>query len=166
MKKIIGIILTVLGGFGIFFALIFGLIFIGVGVGFSGASNSDEYTNSNEYDSCIGTIVSTKGTGDSSSGTSSETVIAYTVDGMDYQGSVGIYSSEYIVGDTVTVYYEIANPNRFQVPELSEAVFGTMGTIFSGVGIIFAIIFGVVGLIMIIAGIVLIKSAKKDLMNS
>ena len=162
MKKIIGIILTVLGSLGILFALIFGFIFGGLGMGFSAAKNSNQEYKSDEYSSCTGVIVSTSGSGSSSSGSSSETTISYTVDGLEYQGTVNMYSSSFVKGDTITVYYDLTNPNRFEVPELSEAVFGTMGTIFSGIGIVFLIIFGGIGAGMIVGGIILIRLAKKD----
>lgn len=161
MKKVIGIILTIFGGFGILFALIFGLVFGGLGKGFSEATKSDEDYISDGYDACMGTIVSTEGSGTYTSGPSSKTIIAYTVDGAEYQGTLNIYSSSYVKDDTVTVYYDLSNPNRFEVPELSEAAFGTMGDIFSGVGTVFLIIFGFLGIILLIVGVILIKSARK-----
>lgn len=162
MKKVIGIILTVCGCFGIMFALLFGFVFGGLGMSFSKATKSDQDYISNGYSSCIGTIVSTTGSGNYTSGPSSQTTIAYTVDGLEYQGTLNIYSSSYVKDDTVTVYYDLSNPNRFEVPELSEAAFGTMGTVFSGIGIVFLILFGVIGVGMMIVGIILIRSAKKD----
>lgn len=162
MKKIIGIILTVFGGFGILFALLFGLVFGGLGIGFSKAAKSDQDYISQGYSSCVGTVVSADGSGSSSSGTSSNTTIAYSVDGLDYQGTLNIYSSSFVTGDTVTVYYDSSNPNRFEVPELSEAAFGTISTVFSGIGIVFLILFGVIGVGMIIGGIILIRLSKKD----
>lgn len=162
MKKIIGIILTVFGGFGILFALIFGLVFGGLGMGFSEAAKSDQDYISDGYASCMGTIVSTEGSGDYTSGPSSKTTITYTVDGLEYQGTLNIYSSSYVKGDAVTVYYDLSNPNHFEVPEISEAAFGTMSAVFSGVGIIFAVLFGFVGIILLIVGVILIRSAKKD----
>ncbi len=166
MKKIIGIILTIIGGFCLFFALIFGLVFGGIGISFSSSANSDKEYDSYEYSACDGIIISSHGSGDSSSGTSSETVIAYYVDGLQYTGTLNLYSSDFTEGDTVLVYYEVNDPSQFEVPTLSKAVYGTLGSIFSIIGIAMFSVFGLVGIVMLVVGIILIKSAKKDLINS
>lgn len=150
MKKIIGIILTGISGFFLLFALVYGLAFGGIGFFFINEMKPDE-TTLNQMEECIGKILDAN----------TKTIIAYQVNGTSYEASLNLLSDEYQVGRQVTVYYEKDNPTHACVPELSEAVYGTLGTVFSTLGIGFAIAFALIGMIGMIIGIVLIRSSKK-----
>lgn len=152
MKKVIGIVLTVLGGFGILFAIIFGVVFGGLGIAFQANSNSDDgFLQKSTTMSCYGEVISVE---------DSVTTIQYEVDGGLYEVDFNMQSSGYPVGTGVTVYYNDNQPEECRVPELTEATFGTLGGVFGGFGIAFAILFGVFGIVCLVVGIILIKTSK------
>ena len=71
-------------------------------------------------------------------------------------------SSAYPTGTRVTVYYNKTKPEACTIPEIAEATFGTIGSIFSGMGIVFLIAFAVLGVAALVGGILLIRSAAKS----
>ena len=159
MKKVIGIISTAFGCFFLLFAIGMGVVFGLVGHGISGMKDDTDYS-SNEYTSCIGTIVATE------SGDDKNTTISYEVNGTLYEKSYNIYSSAYPVGHSVAVFYKVGDPAEGNVPELVNDTVGGIGTIFSGMGVGIAILFGIIGITFLITGIVLIKIANKEMKNS
>lgn len=156
-KKVIGIILTVVGGLSLLMALIFGLIFGGVGTAMNGVSDSagDDIQNSNTA-SCYGEVLSVE---------DSRTVVYYVVGDEEYAVELHVSTSQYPEGSQVTVYYNSTKPEECSVPEISEAAFGTIGSVFSGLGIALVIVFGGIGIVGLIVGILLIRSAVKQKNN-
>lgn len=152
-KKVFGIILTIVGCLLILAALFFGVVFGGVGAVMNESANMDDESTQNPTTvSCTGEVVYAD---------DGETTVQYEVDGVIYEGVFNLYSSDYPAGTAVTVYYNENKPEECSVPEIHEAVFGTIGGIFTGFGIGFAIVLGVIGIVDLIVGIILIKSYSK-----
>lgn len=152
-KKIIGIILTVLGGLFLLMALLFGLIFGGIGTAMNtDVSSDDSFVLEPTTRSCSGKVLQAE------EGT---TVVQYEVDGESYSVALNLYSSSYPAGTEVTVYYNETKPEECSVPEIYDSIFGIIGTIFSGFGIGFLIVFGILGVVFLVVGIILIMSSKK-----
>lgn len=150
-KKIFGIILTVLGGIFLLMALIFGLVFGGIGTAMNGVSNSGvDYSQDSNYASCRGEVIDVD---------DSKTSVQYEADGNLYVVALNMTNSAYPVGTAVTVYYNKVKPEESSVPEITEATFGTIGGVFSGVGIGLFICFAVIGIAGLISGILLIRSS-------
>lgn len=153
-KKVLGIILTVVGGLSILFALVFGIVFGGVSTVMNESSNmNDGFVQDSTTVSCNGEVVYAD---------DGETHVQYEVSGEIYVAEFNIYSSNYTVGTAVTVYYNENKPEECSVPEITEDVFGMIGGMFAGFGIGFAILFGVVGIILLIVGILLLKKSDTD----
>lgn len=153
MKKTFGIILTVLGGIALLLSLLFGLIFGGVGVAMNGASDTaGDYSADSNTMSCTGIIVDVE---------DSKTSVQYEVDGDLYVVELNMATSAYPVGTYVTVYYNQTKPEECSIPEIAESTFGTIGGIFSGVGIGLFIFFAIIGIAGLIVGILLIRSSAK-----
>lgn len=155
-KKVIGIILTVLGGLFLLMAIIFLLVFGGIGTAFLAGSN--EVSNSSFMSeattvSCMGQVVDVN---------NGQTTIDYTVDGVTYEVSYSITNISYSTGTSVMVYYDQTNPSNCEVPALQADTFGVIGGVFAGFGIVFVIAFGVIGIACLIVGILLIRSYKKQ----
>ncbi|MDE7366705.1 MAG: DUF3592 domain-containing protein [Lachnospiraceae bacterium] len=150
-KKVFGIILTVLGGIFLLMALIFGLVFGGIGTAMNSASNSGvDYSQDSNYASCKGEVIDVD---------DSKTSVQYEADGDLYIVELNMTNSAYPVGTAVTVYYNKVKPEECSVPEIAEATFGTIGGVFSGVGIGLFICFTVIGIAGLISGILLIRSS-------
>ena len=101
MKKVIGIISTAFGCFFLLFAIGMGVVFGLVGHGISGMKDDTDYS-SNEYTSCIGTIVATE------SGDDKNTTISYEVTGTLYEKSYNIYSMRLSASDRFIFFIFIA----------------------------------------------------------
>ena len=115
-KKVIGIILIVFGGIFLAMALLYGLVFGGLGTAFHMISqNGQDFLNDPTTTTCVGEVVSV---GDSSTtieytvdnsvsvgGNSTSTIVEYTVDGIVYQVELTMEHYQYPVGTQVTVYY-------------------------------------------------------------
>ena len=176
-KKVIGIILIVFGGIFLAMALLYGLVFGGLGTAFHMISqNGQDFLNDPTTTTCVVEVVSV---GDSSTtieytvdnsvsvgGNSTSTIVEYTVDGIVYQVELTMEHYQYPVGTQVTVYYNESDPTECQIPELQEATFGTLGSVFSGVAIACTIVLVVFGAAFLIIGIVLVKSYKKQTANT
>ena len=148
-KRIIGIILTVLGalgliGFGIgLFVMLSIILAANVGVSDYRLEGNTSFTTG-EID-----YVSSDGLG----------VYYETEDGWFYGIMPVDMTGTYYSGDYVTVEYETNDPESFTIPEVMD--YFNIGL---GAFIVFAVIFGIlslIGLIMIIIGIILIVSAAK-----
>ena len=153
IKKVIGIILIILGGIFTLFAIGFGLLFGGIGTVFNvaGTNVDDDFMQESTTKSCSGEVIDVE---------DSSTTVAYEVDGEFYTVEINMKTSTYSVGTDVTVYYNENNPEECCVPELTEATLGIIGGVFSAFGIGFAIIFGVIGIACLIVGIILIKKSN------
>ncbi len=159
-KKVIGIILIVFGGIFLAMALLYGLVFGGLGTAFHMISqNGQDFLNDPTTTTCVGEVVSV-------GGNSTSTIVEYTVDGIVYQVELTMEHYQYPVGTQVTVYYNESDPTECQIPELQEATFGTLGSVFSGVAIACTIVLVVFGAAFLIIGIVLVKSYKKQTANT
>lgn len=151
-KRVIGIILTVLGSIFLLMALLFGIIFgtIGAGMKYAGGTD-DEFLQEDTTMLCDGEITSV----------SDGTTIAYEVDGYEYTWNVSVTNSAYPVGTHVTVYYDETDPTTCSVPELVQGTYNLLGNIFGGIGIGLVIAFGVVGVAGLVIGIILISKSGK-----
>lgn len=156
-KKVIGIILIIIGGFSLFLALLYGFVFGVLGTGFRLISTAeDDFLNEPTTVTCTGEVIEVDDT----------TTIEYTVDGVTYQADFSmVHAIKYPVGTSITVYYNDTDPTECQVPELKEATFGTLGGVFSGVAVVCMILLLVFGAGFLVIGIVLIKSYKKQMAN-
>lgn len=153
-KKVIGIILTVAGGLFLLLAFIFGLVFGGIGTAMNGASDGmEDYLQDPNYIACEGEVIDVD---------DSKTIVEYEADGYLYTVELNMSSSAYPTGTRVTVYYNKTKPEACTIPEIAEATFGTIGSIFSGMGIVFLIAFAVLGVAALVGGILLIRSAAKS----
>lgn len=134
-------------------ALIFGLVFGGIGTAMNEASGSvDDYSQDSNYASCMGEVIDVD---------DASTTIQYEADGNFYRVGLNMSSSAYPVGTSVTVYYNKTKPDECSVPEIAEETLGTMSSIFSGVGVGLLIGFAVVGIAGLVGGILLIRSSAK-----
>ena len=153
-KKVIGIILVVFSSLGIllglFFLLMFGLF--GTIFGALGNSGGLEVAAGATVETVEGEIFMVD---------DSSTTIYYEVDGLPYMGMLNITSSEFSEGDEITVQYDSSNPANFAAPELLD-VFGVMGGIFGGAGVVIGLVFLIPSIAMLVIGIILIKKAKKE----
>lgn len=151
IKRIIGIILTVMGGIFLAMALLYGVIFGSVGGAMKYAGGSaDEFLQEATTMVCDGEVISTD----------NGTTIAYEVEDARYEWQVLITNSEYSVGTPVTVYYDETNPMRCSVPELVQGTYNLLGNIFGGIGIGLAVAFIVLGVAAVVIGIILIRKSK------
>lgn len=152
-KKVIGIILTIFGGMVLLIALVFGLVFGGLGTAMNGAADSGvDYSQDSNYASCEGVVMDVD---------DSKTSVQYEAEGDLYVVVLNMQTSAYPVGTRVTVYYNKTKPEECSVPEIAEATFGTLGSVFSGVGIGLFICLAVIGLAGLISGILLIRSSAR-----
>ena len=153
-KKVIGIILVVFSSLGIllglFFLLMFGLF--GTIFGALGNSGGLEVAAGATVETVEGEIFMVD---------DSSTTIYYEVDGLPYMGMLNITSSEFTEGDEITVQYDSSNPANFAAPELLD-VFGVMGGIFGGAGVVIGLVFLIPSIAMLVIGIILIRKAKKE----
>lgn len=159
-KKVIGILLVVLGALFLLMAANFLLVFGGVGIAFN--LGSDNVANSSFIDdattvSCMGQVVDVS---------DSQTTIYYTVDGATYEVSYSVTNSSYPTGTSVVVYYDQTDPSRCEVPEVEAATFGIIGKTFTGLAVALPIVFGILGLGCLVGGILLIRSSKKQVQDS
>ena len=147
-KKVIGIILVILGVFnilgGIFAGIIFGL------VDDMSSLVVDEYATVETVEGYILDVDEDD----------TETTVYYEVDGYSYEGELNVYNSLYTEGTKVTVEYDSSDPANFAVPELSNFI-GAMGNLFGGVGITIGIFGAIFGIGMLVIGIILIKKSKQ-----
>lgn len=152
-KKVIGIILTIFGGLFLLMALIFGFVFGVIGSAMNEVSGSvEDYSQNLNYVSCVGEIIEVE---------DSYTTVQYEADGYLYEAQLNMSSSAFPVGTSVTVYYNKTKPEECSIPEIAEETLGTMGGIFSGVGVGLLIVFAVVGIAGLVGGILLIRSSAK-----
>lgn len=148
-KRIIGIVLTVLGGLGLigsgitFFILLLATIFFNIGLGeFDVDGNTSFTTGEVDY-------VGTDYIG-----------VYYETDDGWYYGEMPLdLTGTLYYGDYVTVEYETTNPENFTITEVMDAL-----KLVNGIFIVADVLFGIftlLGLLMTIVGIILIVSAAK-----
>ncbi len=148
-KKIIGIVLTVLGGLGLigsgiaFLFLLLMIVLANIGISdYKLDGNTSFATGEVDYvgTDCIGVYYETE-------------------DGWYYGEMPVDVTGSFYYGDYVTVEYETTNPSKFTIPEVMDIF-----NIGFGAFVVGAVIFGIftlLGLIMTIVGIILIVSAAK-----
>lgn len=119
------------GGIFLFIGLLFTIISVGsllVGQNFRKTAKETQ-----------GTIVDFKRT---SSDDSPTVYVRYNVDGRDYVNTINYYSSSMHYGDTLTIFYQPANPLSIQCKEgdmFLQFVFMPIGIIFMLVGVFFGV---------------------------
>lgn len=151
VKRVIGIILTVIGGICIAMALLYGVIFgsIGGAMKYAGGS-ADEFLQEATTMVCSGEVIRTD----------DGTTIAYEVENTRYEWQVSVTNSNYSVGTDVTVYYDETDPTRCSVPELVQGTYNQLGNVFGGIGIGLAVAFVIAGVAAVVIGIILIRKSK------
>ncbi len=151
-KKVIGIILIVLGLLGIVCSLCT-LLFCFIFGGVTGALSSGSSLKASDG----GTVLTT--TGMVSDIDDNHTSVQYYVDGYTYEGTVNATTSSYEVFDEIEVEYDSENPASFAVPALYDWTgFAFGSSIVMGIVSVISI---VIGIVMIVVGIILIRKAKK-----
>jgi len=160
-KKIGGIILVVLGTLGLVIGIIIGLAF--------GAMSSA--LGGEEFDAQIAEIVEggtpTEGTITDIDYDEALATVEYYSESEEcwYETQMPVMNENYSVGDTVTVYYDLNNPDYPELeaiaPEMFGDAMGAVGDAIPLVGGVFGGIFGVIGLIMLVIGILLLVSYHK-----
>lgn len=150
-KRVIGIILTVMGGIFLAMALLYGIIFGSIGgvMKYAGGSEN-EFLQEATTMACDGEVIRTD----------DGTTIAYEVEDTRYECQVSVTNSSYSVGTPVTVYYDKTDPTRCSVPELVQGTYNLLGNIFGGIGIGLAVAFIIVGVAAVVIGIILIRKSK------
>ncbi|MBQ3037099.1 MAG: DUF3592 domain-containing protein [Lachnospiraceae bacterium] len=154
-KKVIGIILVILGVFNILGGIFAGIIF-GLFGGVFGLVDDMSSLVVDEY----ATVETVEGYILDVDEDDTETTVYYEVDGYYYEGELNVYNSLYTEGTKVTVEYDSSDPANFAVPELSNFI-GAMGNLFGGVGITIGIFGAIFGIGMLVIGIILIKKSKQ-----
>ena len=153
VRKIIGIILTVLASLCIIFGVLFSMIWL--------------------IPALIGDMVQESGYDASTNGIVIEshyapfeqndayTIVYYEVDGEPYTYETNKYLVAYPVGTEVTVQYESDDPADSFVKEIEDAATEGVEISMMVFGVFFLILFIGVGIIMLIIGIILLIWAKK-----
>lgn len=170
-QKIIGIVLTVMGGLALFAGLILGLVFLGAKLVMGTVAGHIE-TAIDEMGSdavkVTGEIVEVHlgGSPGASYGGNAYTIVGF-YDEEDQYHEVEISAASSILeeGDKVTVYYDDTDPDNYAIPEIAESALGIVGSVFSVIGIVFLTASVLIGVVLLVIGIILIKKSKKLNMN-
>lgn len=165
-KKIGGIILVILGTLGVGIGIIFGLLFGAV----SSVFEDEEFGSmmDTQMAEMVAGGIPTDGTITDIDYDEGLATIEYYSETEEcwYETQMPVVSESYSVGDTVTVYYDLNNPDYPELDALAPAMLGdamgTVGDMMPAVGGVFGGVFGVIGLIMLIVGIVLLVSYHKE----
>ncbi|MBE5883966.1 MAG: hypothetical protein E7291_06075 [Lachnospiraceae bacterium] len=155
VKRIAGGIMIFIGVILLFMAIIFSVVFGFVGNTMEAmqSSTNEEWEEFAEYAvETIGEIVDVD----------DSTTVAYFVESENayYETTLSVSNSAFNEGDLVAVYYDEDSPRDCMVPEIYSSTYGTLNTVFSGVGIGVGIVMAVFGLPILIVGIVLIRKKK------
>ncbi len=165
-KKIGGIILVILGTLGVGIGIIFGLLFGAV----SSVFEDEEFGSmmDTQMAEIIEGGIPTEGTITDIDYDEGLATVEYYSETEEcwYETQMPAMSENYSIGDTVTVYYDLNNPDYPELDALAPEMFGdamgAVGDMMPAVGGVFGGVFGVIGLIMLIIGIVLLVGYHKD----
>lgn len=170
-RKIIGIILTVMGGLSLFAGLILGLIFLGARLVMGTVAGHIETAIDEMGADAVkvtGEIVEVhlNGSSGASYGGNAYTVVGfYDEEAQYHEVEISAASSVLEEGDKVTVYYDDKDPDNYAIPEITESALGIVGGVFSVIGIVLLTAFVLIGVVLLVIGIILIKKSKKRNMN-
>lgn len=95
------------------------------------------------------------------------TIVEYysEIDESYHKSSFPVSNSSFREGDSVVIYYDENHPGSCMAPDLVEATYETLGTVYFGVAAGLGIFFGVIGLVLLIGGVILIKKSKTSNAN-
>lgn len=153
VRKIIGIILTVLASFCIIFGVLFSATWLIPAL-------AGDWVQESGYDASTNGIV-IEAHKEPFEQNDSYTIVYYEVDGESYTYETNKYLVAYPVGTEVTVQYETDDPADSFVKEIEDAATEGVEISMMVFGIFFLVLFVGVGIVMLIIGIILLIWAKK-----